>query len=159
MTAPSRLSGSGALMSSGTTVMGSGTKFRAELTVGDAIEVQHPASGVPEIRVVKMVLSDTSAGLNAAFSSNLGSDTPFRVLKLPKALQTAEGAAADASKRRFEEEQGAYGRYTSQTGKSYVYREKTAGGNYKVKTAAVDHALTREEALDMRSKFKGDKHC
>lgn len=42
---------------------GAGTMFRGELKVGDAIEVAHPVSLKTEVRVVKMVLSDVSAGI------------------------------------------------------------------------------------------------
>lgn len=61
--APTRTPGSGKLITSGTTVHGVGTRFKDELKVGDAVEVAHPVSLKAEIRVVKMVLSDTSCGI------------------------------------------------------------------------------------------------
>jgi hypothetical protein len=60
---PQRLEGSGTIITSGTTVHGSGTRFLSELHVGDAVEVQHPSSLRAEVRVVKMVLSDLSCGI------------------------------------------------------------------------------------------------
>jgi hypothetical protein len=59
-----KLKGTGRILSSGTTVMGQvGTKFLLELSVGDAIIIQHPTSLVEETRIIKMVLSDISASM------------------------------------------------------------------------------------------------
>lgn len=82
--AATRSPGSGKLITSGTTVHGAGTKFSTELKVGDAIEVSHPVSLKPEVRVIKMVLSDTSCGVNAPFSADLVTASEFFVLRLPK---------------------------------------------------------------------------
>jgi hypothetical protein len=60
---PQRVVGSGAIITSGTSVHGTGTLFFAELKVGDAIEVNHPVSQKNEVRIVKMVLSDSSLGI------------------------------------------------------------------------------------------------
>ncbi len=161
MTAASRTLGTGAIMSSGTTIMGSGgTRFKAELAVGDAIEVLHPASGVTEIRVLKMVVGDASAGVGSAFSADLGAPTAFHVLRLPRAVKSAEEERADLAKRRADDERGATGRYGSGAdGRSYTFREHTAGGTYRVRTVALDGEKSREELLDMRAKLKTDKFC
>lgn len=60
-----------------------GTKFLLELTVGDAIIIQHPTSLVEETRIVRMVLSDVSAAISSAFSSDLVSSTSFSYIKAP----------------------------------------------------------------------------
>lgn len=79
-----KLKGSGRLLSSGTTLMGQvGTKFLQELRVGDAVIVQHPKTLVEETRIVRMVLSDVSAAVSSAFSSDLVSSTPFHYIKAP----------------------------------------------------------------------------
>lgn len=161
MTAATRSPGTGAIMSSGTTVMGSsGTRFKAELALGDAIEVLHPRSGVPEIRVVKMVVGDSSMGINAPFSADLAAPTSYHVLKLPKAIKSAEEERTDLAKRRADEERGATGRYGSGAdGRTYTYREQLSGGTYRVKTVALDGEKSREQLLDMRAKLKSDKFC
>lgn len=161
MTAATRSPGTGSIMSSGVTVMGSaGTRFKAELAVGDAIEVLHPRSGVPEVRVVKMVVGDASMGINAPFSSDLASPQSFHILKLPKAIKSAEEERADLAKRRADEERGATGRYGSGSdGRTYTYREQLSGGSYRVRTVALNGEKSREELLDMRAKLKSDKFC
>lgn len=79
-----KVKGSGRILSSGTTLMGQmGTKFLLELTVGDAIIIQHPTSLVEETRIVRMVLSDVSAAISSAFSSDLVSSTSFSYIKAP----------------------------------------------------------------------------
>jgi hypothetical protein len=126
---------------------------------GDALEVGG------EVRVVKMVLSDASAGLNAPFSPALAPDlaaadgAPYFVLKLPRAIVTPAAAAAAAAAARAAEEAAAYGRYAAADGKSFVYRERKAQGSYAIKTVRLDEAHTREQLLNMRAQVKGDKHC
>ena len=52
------MSGAGRMSSSGTTIQGhDGTKFLAELNLGDAIIITHPTTHMDETRIVKMVLS------------------------------------------------------------------------------------------------------
>lgn len=60
-----------------------GTKFLQELRAGDAILIQHPTSLVEETRIVRMVLSDISAAISSAFSSDLVSSTAFHYIKAP----------------------------------------------------------------------------
>lgn len=79
-----KVKGSGRILSSGTTLMGQvGTKFLQELSVGDAILIQHPTSLVEETRIVRMVLSDVSAAISSGFSSDLVSSTAFHYIKAP----------------------------------------------------------------------------
>lgn len=83
--------GSGRILSSGTTLMGQvGTKFLLELSVGDAIIIQHPTSLIEETRIVRMVLSDISAAISSPFSSDLVSSTSFHYIKAPPEEDNAE---------------------------------------------------------------------
>src|SRR5690349_20787984 len=82
---PVRQKGSGRILTSGTTVHGvNGTKFSSELSNGDVILIKHPTSLTEEIRVVTMVLSDVSASLSSAFSSDLSTAMAFEYMKKPK---------------------------------------------------------------------------
>lgn len=160
MTAATRTLGSGRIQVSGAIVTGlTGTRFRSELATGDALEV------CGEVRVVKMVVSDTSAGLNAPFSPTLASTlaaaegTEYYVLRLPRAIVSPEAAAAAASALRAAEEASAYGRYGAADGRTFVYREKKSQGTYAIKSVTLDTAHSREQMLDLRAKVKGDKHC
>ena len=79
--APKLVRGTGRLITSGTTVHGKETSFHHELDAGDAVEVVHPTTMVPERRLVTMVLSDVSMALSSAFSSDLVSSTPFSYIE------------------------------------------------------------------------------
>lgn len=70
--------GTGRITSSGTTVHGHGTEFMSQLSVGDAIIITHPTTLQEETKIVRMVLSNVSAGISSAFSSDLISTTSFR---------------------------------------------------------------------------------
>lgn len=85
-----KLKGSGRILSSGTTLMGQvGARFLQELSVGDAIVIQHPTSLVEETRILRMVLSDVSAAISSPFSSDLVSSTPFYYIKAPPEVKDA----------------------------------------------------------------------
>ncbi|TYZ68514.1 hypothetical protein PybrP1_008268 [[Pythium] brassicae (nom. inval.)] len=156
--------GSGRVLSSGTTLMGQpGTRFLLELHAGDAIIVQHPTSLVEETRIVRMVLSDVSAAVSSAFSSDLVSSTPFYYIKAPPDDAAKDDEeTAKKSKRRLDEAT-AFGTYAGGTeaGSQYTYRVKKGGayGGYAIikEDASVDRS--REDLLDLRAKRKGDRHC
>ncbi|RLN70475.1 hypothetical protein BBJ28_00004912 [Nothophytophthora sp. Chile5] len=162
--------GSGRILSSGTTLMGQmGTKFLQELHVGDAIVIQHPTSLGEETRIVRMVLSDVSAGISSGFSTDLVSSTPFHFIKAPAeddGKQTEEVRGSTKKKKRKADESIAFGTYAGGTekGGQYTYRVKKSGayGGYAIMKevgwdATVDRS--REELLDLRAKKKGDRHC
>lgn len=138
MTGPSRAPGSGALVSSAMTVHGTETRFKAEIAVGDAIEVDG------QVRIVKMVLGDASLGINAAFAPDVAELKRFYILKLPKAVVSAEAAEAAAAKRRADEARAATGRALPAAGAA---------------AAASGDGYSREALLDSRAKQKRDKHC
>ncbi|CAI5721834.1 unnamed protein product [Hyaloperonospora brassicae] len=161
-----KLRGSGRLLSSGTTLMGQvGTKFLQELQVGDALVIQHPTSLVDETRIVRMVLSDVSASVSSAFSSDLVSSTPFYYIRAPPdddATQVGQ-QQAERTKKRKKDEETAFGTYAGGTevGGQLTYRVKKSGayGGYAIVKEDTDVERSREDLLDIRAKKKGDRHC
>ena len=146
-------------MTSGATVHGTGTRLLSEVSVGDALQIAQPLSGKLEVRVVKMVLSDASVGINAPFSSDLVSGTPFYVLKLPRVAEDPAVAAAAAAAKMRTDEAAAFGRYASEGGTKAKYLVKSGHG-YKIKTETVaGGGATREGLLDLRVKNKSDKYA
>lgn len=51
------------------------------------------------------------------------------------------------------------GTYAGAGGKRLVYRQRTAGGNYRIIEESMSETMTREQMLDMRAKKKADRHC
>lgn len=160
-----KLRGSGRLLSSGTTLMGQvGSKFLQELCVGDAIVINHPTSLTEETRIVRMVLSDVSASVSSAFSSDLVSSTPFYYIKAPpKGVQEEEAEQEKHKKKQKMDESTAFGTYAGGTekGGQYTYRVKKSGafGGYAIVKEDANVERSREELLDIRAKKKGDRHC
>ncbi|DBA05431.1 TPA: hypothetical protein N0F65_007593 [Lagenidium giganteum] len=159
-----KVKGSGRILSSGTTLMGQvGTKFLLELSVGDAIIIQRPTSLVEETRIVRMVLSDVSASISSAFSSDLVSSTSFHYIKAPPEEEDVTQAEKKKKHKRSQDEALAFGTYAGGTeaGSQFTYRVKKSGayGGYAVIKEAAETSRSREELLDMRSKKKGDRHC
>ncbi|KAH7463243.1 uncharacterized protein KRP23_13454 [Phytophthora ramorum] len=156
--------GSGRLLSSGTTLMGQvGAKFLQELHVGDAIVIQHPTSLVEETRIVRMVLSDVSASISSAFSSDLVSSTPFYYIKAPPEDEKQQEEEQEKKKKRKMDEKTAFGTYAGGTekGGQYTYRVRKSGayGGYAIVKEDADVERSREELLDLREKKKGDRYC
>ncbi|EGZ06261.1 hypothetical protein PHYSODRAFT_532395 [Phytophthora sojae] len=156
--------GSGRLLSSGTTLMGQvGSKFLQELSVGDAIVIQHPTSLLEETRIVRMVLSDVSASVSSAFSSDLVSSTPFYFIKAPPEDEKHQDEEKEKKKKKRMDEQTAFGTYAGGTDKGgqITYRVKKSGayGGYAIVKEDANVERSREELLDIRAKKKGDRHC
>ncbi|CEG46480.1 Protein of unknown function DUF1754, eukaryotic [Plasmopara halstedii] len=160
-----KLRGSGRILSSGTTLMGQvGTKFLQELHVGDAIVIHHPTSLTEETRIVRMVLSDVSASVSSALSSDLVSSTSFYYIKAPpKGVEEEEDEQEKHKKKRKMDEEIAFGTYAGGTekGGQYTYRVKKSGafGGYTIVKESAEVERSREELLDIRAKKKGDRHC
>ena len=76
--------GTGRITSSSTIISGHYTKFMDELKPGDAIIVTHPTSLVEEMKVVRIVVSNSSMSISSAFSSDLISTTLFKYVFLLK---------------------------------------------------------------------------
>ncbi|KAE9274371.1 hypothetical protein PF008_g29612 [Phytophthora fragariae] len=157
--------GSGRLLSSGTTLMGQvGSKFLQELSVGDAIVIQHPTSLLEETRIVGMVLSDVSASVSSAFSSDLVSSTPFYFIKAPPEEEKHQEEEKEKKKKKKKmDEQTAFGTYAGGTekGGQITYRVKKSGayGGYAIVKEDANVERSREDLLDIRAKKKGDRHC
>ncbi|KAF1774550.1 DHS-like NAD/FAD-binding domain [Phytophthora cactorum] len=121
-----KVRGSGRLLSSGTTLMGQvGSKFLQELHVGDAIVIQHPTSLVEETRIVRMVLSDVSASVSSAFSSDLVSSTPFYYIKAPPEDGAQKEEEQEKQKKRKMDEKTAFGTYAGGTEKGDSIRTES----------------------------------
>mmetsp|Transcript_324 Transcript_324/g.370 ORF Transcript_324/g.370 Transcript_324/m.370 type:complete len:239 (-) Transcript_324:1602-2318(-) len=162
---PVRQKGTGRILTSGTTIHGmNGTQLSKELSHGDVILVRHPTSLVEEIRVVTMVLSDVSASLSSAFSSDLSTAVSFEYMKKPKEKVDKTKLKKQKLKDREEEEKAAYGTYAT-AGRTITYRARKGGtnasGGYHIVTETLKQGkeISREELLDLRCKKKGDRNC
>lgn len=71
-TVPANIAGTGTIVTLGTAVQGTGTKFKSEMAVGSWLVSQ----SANEIRKIKSVESDTLAYMEQALSVDLGSSTP-----------------------------------------------------------------------------------
>lgn len=85
----------------GTVVYGKGTHFLTELAHGDVLVIQHPQTYVfytmksifrfeTEMRVVKVVASDTSLSLSSPFSSDFSTEINFEYYKKPEEYVSPE---------------------------------------------------------------------
>lgn len=135
-TGTGRRRGTGRLSASFTTVSGSeGSKFVSEVAAGDVIVVDHPESGLEEVRVVALVLSDAALSIKKPFSSSFAAPCAFDILPRPRdavAEAASERARAAAT---LADRNAAFGAYTGSA------------------------ALSREEQLNQRARKKGDRYC
>ncbi|KAE8890624.1 hypothetical protein PF010_g11572 [Phytophthora fragariae] len=132
-----------------------GSKFLQELRVGDAIVIQHPTSLLEETLIVGMVLSDVSASVSSAFSSDLVSSTPFYFIKAPPEEEKHQEEEKEKKKKKKKmDEQTAFSTYAGGTekGRLITYRVVTRHRDANVERS-------REDLLDIRAKKKGDRHC
>jgi len=169
---PQLLQGTGQITTSGTVVMGVGTRFTKEIAVGDALVVGE------EMRVVTMRLSDVSLNLSSGFQKkNYATPVSFRYIRKPRHQEDEDLAvAASAREKAAMEEQHAFGIYkgggraaaaatasasssASSSTNELVYREKTEHGSYRIKRVKVDGSKDRADLLEMRTKKKSDKYC
>ena len=119
---------------------------------------------IAETRIVKMVLSDVSIAISSGFSSDLVSTTAFRYVAAPRVEQSEADKERDAAKRRVLREDGAVGDYAGGGGTTLVYRTRKKGAvggsnGWKIVTEKLAEPKTRTELLEMRSKYKSDRHC
>ena len=93
------ISATGAITSSGVVVSGMDTDFATELEVGDTILAtvndRFRQTTSDEARVVNMVLGKNSLGVNAPFSCDLTSATPFMVVKKKPDFEALRAARVD----------------------------------------------------------------
>ena len=156
--------GTGRLSSSGTAVMGHETKFMDELAVGDALVITHPSTLVDETRIVKMVLSNVSISISSPFSTDLVTTCTFRYISAPKVEESDDAKRAAEKRMKMTREDTAVGDYAGAGGTTLVYRKKKEGNvggsnGYTIVTERLAEEKTRTELLEMRSKFKSDRHC
>mmetsp|Transcript_2782 Transcript_2782/g.4339 ORF Transcript_2782/g.4339 Transcript_2782/m.4339 type:complete len:219 (+) Transcript_2782:105-761(+) len=155
---PIQKRGTGTITSSGTTIMGHGTKFQKEMRTGDAIIIT--INSQPQMRVVKMLLSNISCSISSAFSDNLSQPTGFEYINAPRnEAEERRVKAHKANLEKAEDERVAFGTY-AHGGNELVYREKSSTGtSYVIRRQELDREMSREELLLMRSKKKSDKYC
>jgi len=150
--------GTGQITSSATVVTGHNTKFMSELKVGDAIIIYNQRQQ-EVMRVVTMRLSDISCAISSPFSNDCKCLTEFYYIQKPRNKEAEERKTREEkAKQKLEEEQSAFGTYSSSD--KLVYHEKSSTGtSYIIKTEILGKDVTRGELLDMRSKKKSDKYC
>lgn len=121
----------------------------------------HPTTFVEEMKIVRIVVSNTSMSISSAFSSDLISTTPFRYIRAPKEAKSTKASGGDDAARAVSNEDKSNGTYASEGGEKFVYRVKKTGsfGGYKIVTENTTAKTDREVLLDMRSKKKSDRFC
>jgi hypothetical protein len=159
--APTLKLGEGKIISSGTVLTGIGTRFQSCLNAGDAILVDVSSLGKSqqEMRIVTMRLSDTSAAISTAFSSDLKLPTSFSFIEKPRDFRSEQMSAKKKEAMTKEEiERHAFGTYGG--GAELVYRERTEHGSYRIKKEELPiQSLNRSELLEKRAKKTSDKYC
>ena len=182
------LPGTGELTSSGVVVMGHGTAFDRELSVGDSLLVtvtdRYRNTTVDESRVVNMVLGKGSLNLTQPFSCDVSAPISFMFVRcapplLPSPRSTPPTAdrrpltgppypplrkAPDMEALRAERDaKKARAARADQASKEVtykVYKNSTGTWNsWKTVTERVAEGVTREDMLDKRCKMKSDHHC
>lgn len=138
--------------------MGHGTKFQKEIRNGDAIIIT--IDGQPQMRVVKMVLSNISCSISSEFANSLSQPTSYEFINAPRnEAEERHSAVRKAQLEKQEDERVAFGTYAHGK-KELVYREKSSTGtSYVIRREQMDREMTREELLVLRSKKKSDKYC
>jgi hypothetical protein len=161
LTPPQVQMGTGTITTSGTVVTGHGTKFTSQLRVGDALLLSHDEKTDATMRVITMILSDTSLNMSTALLTQceLRTPTTYQFIAKPRNMQEE---ARQQKKQKDEqsqlEKQHAFGTYAATT--ELVYREKTEHGGYRIRREQVDGgSTTRGDLLHMRTKKKSDKYC
>ena len=144
--------------------MGYESLFMNELAVGDALVITHPKTLTDETRIVKMVLSNVSISISSPFSTDLVTTCTFRYISAPKVEESDDVKRAAEKKMKVSREDHAVGDYAGSGGTTLVYRRKKEGNvggsnGYHIVTERLTEEKTRSELLEMRSKYKSDRHC
>jgi len=112
-----------------------------------------------EMRVVTMRLSDTSAAISTAFSSDLQCPTEYRYISKPRDVVREKSKRLEDQERAKTEVDRSFGTYG---GGDLVYRERTINGGYRIRREKISvgsGVLSRGELLDRRLGKKSDKYC
>ena len=151
------ISATGAIMSSGVVVTGIDTDFPKELELGDTVLAtvsdRFRNTTSDEARVVNMVLGKNSLNLNAPFSCDLTSATPFMVVKKKPDLEVLRAARREKLKRAKD---------VVEEGKTVTYKKVIASsGTFKKWETVTEKgsSMSREDMLNVRAKYKADRHC
>ena len=151
------ISATGAITSSGVVVSGMDTEFSKELEVGDTILAtvsdRFRQTTSDEARVINMVLGKHSLGVNAPFSCDLTSATPFMVVKKKPDLEVLRAARRAKQKSAKEAVEGT---------KTVTYKKVIASSGTFKKWETVTEtgsSMSREDMLNVRAKYKADRHC
>lgn len=173
--------GPGTITSSSTVVTGHGTAFLSGSNIrrGDALIIARPDKG-QEMRIVQMVLSDSSVGISSAFSLDLVEGHKYMTIAAPKDVRLEKMERSEKMKKDAEEirrnafgtyasgndaffgeggEGAAEGRHQKTTMTEFVYRVNDGHGSYKIKREKLEGRVTREDLVEMRQKKKSDKYC
>lgn len=150
--------GQGLITSSATVISGhSGTAFKNELRVGDALLVPNQ-KGSEEMRIITMILSNASASISSAFTSDLRNPTQFRFINKPRDDKREKAIKAEKARLEKEEvEQRAMGAYGIKG--EIVYREKTEHGGYRIRKEKATTEMSRSDLLEARAGKKSDRYC
>lgn len=149
--------GKGKIISSNNIITGIGSQFTKEISVGDAI-----LNFVQEMRIVTMIVSDSSCAISSAFSKDIKDPTSFSFMKAPSQVRNSQNNEREEKEKKQKQEEihrNAYGMYGNTRDRTLVYREKTEQGSYKIQRVKLDRDVTRADLLNMRMKKKSDKYC
>lgn len=87
----SKTLGVGHVLHSGSVVTGLETKFQRQLSPGDALILQNPSTGKDEMRVIRLIVSDTNLSLSSGYTfSGGGGSSRYWYVSAPKAEKTEE---------------------------------------------------------------------
>jgi len=163
--------GTGRLLGSGTTIHGFDTKFLEEVSVGDALLVQHPATQCLESIKVTHVLTNKSMNILEAFSSDFTSTMPYHISKDSKLLKKkakrdqdeADGDISDEELMRRKMQKDLDKRMKKSIGSRTIkVQQKIYGGGgvtYRTVDKVMDRTMGAEDSLDERVKLGRDKYC
>eukprot|EP01016_Furgasonia_blochmanni_P008464 TRINITY_DN1343_c0_g1_i12.p1 TRINITY_DN1343_c0_g1~~TRINITY_DN1343_c0_g1_i12.p1 ORF type:complete len:323 (+),score=88.67 TRINITY_DN1343_c0_g1_i12:116-970(+) len=147
-------SGSGRIITSGKTVHGKDTLFSKELQQFDKIIILHPTTLVKEERIIQVILSDRSLGIDEPFSSDLITYTQYEFQKKP-----VQKEADETLEEKYDKKLKDLSKKIVKDKSVLEFREKTGMWGYKVIKEQIEGKRTNEELLDMRAKKGRDKFC
>ncbi|GMI17556.1 hypothetical protein TrLO_g10317 [Triparma laevis f. longispina] len=153
----SKTQGTGHVLHSGSIVTGLETKFQRQLSPGDALILQNPSTGSDEMRVVRLIVSDTNLSLSSGYSfSGGGGSCRYWFISAPKAKKSKEEEESEEAQQFNQTSDKASGATGSGT---VEIRVKNGSGGYNITRETVGAGVSREEMLGMRAKKKSDKFC
>jgi len=173
---PTMKQGTGKITTSGTVVTGYDTRFEKELQPGDAILCIVGGDGgggtgkneeqQQQLRVITMRVSNISLNLSSAFSMDIKIPSSFQYIRKPRNIEKERSDLQKQKQQTLQEQKThAFDLYGNE---SFVYREKTETGSYRIKRETIVSTTTksgppsqrsRGDLLDMRSKKTSDKFC